>query len=159
VALQPDQRLLWVGNNAADSAAIRGHGDRHPQPENPQAPGDRGGHHEIAFSKDSRFAFVSNRDDGTLSVIDIASLTIVKQLKTGSHPLSVVYSALSGAAYVADGKDGTVRWSTPEPVSAPGDQGQAGPRPDALQRRRPFRHRAQYPGEPGGGHRRQPPTS
>jgi YVTN family beta-propeller protein len=66
------------------------------------------GHHEITFSKDSRFAFVSNRDDGTVSVIDIASLTIVEQIKTGSHPLSVAYSALSGAVYVADGKDGTV---------------------------------------------------
>lgn len=66
------------------------------------------GHHEISFSKDSRFAFVSNRDDGTVSVVDIASLNIVQQIKTGSHPLSVAYSALSGAVYVADGKDGTV---------------------------------------------------
>lgn len=108
VALQPDERLLWVGNNAAsaeqsgvtviDSASLK--------PIKHLATGR--GHHEIAFSKDSRLAFVTNRDDGTVSIVDIASLTISQQLKTGSHPLSVVYSPLSGAAYVADGKDGTV---------------------------------------------------
>ncbi|PYY66275.1 cytochrome D1, partial [Pseudomonas jessenii] len=108
VALQPDERLLWVGNNAAkdgqsgvtviDTASLK--------PLKHLATG--AGHHEIAFSKDSRFAYVTNRDDGTLSIVDIASLSISKQLKTGSHPLSVMYSPLSGAAYVADGKDGTV---------------------------------------------------
>ncbi|NUT79022.1 cytochrome D1 [Pseudomonas sp. C1C7] len=108
VALQPDERLLWVGNNAKtaeqsgvtviDSASLK------TLKHLPTG----SGHHEIAFSKDSRFAFVTNRDDGTLSIIDIASLTLIKQLKTGSHPLSVVYSPLSGAAYVADGRDGTV---------------------------------------------------
>lgn len=66
------------------------------------------GHHEIAFSKDSRYAFVSNRDSGTLSVIDIATLTLREQIKTGPHPLSVAYSALSEAVYVADGKDGSI---------------------------------------------------
>jgi YVTN family beta-propeller protein len=108
VALQPDERLLWVGNNAAkaeqsgvtviDTVSLKSL--KH------LATGS--GHHEIAFSKDSRFAFVTNRDEGTVSIVDVASLTISKQLKTGSHPLSVVYSPLSGAAYVADGKDGTV---------------------------------------------------
>ena len=31
------------------------------------------GHHEIAFSGDDRHAFVSNRDDGTVSVIEVKS--------------------------------------------------------------------------------------
>ncbi|MBV6821673.1 YncE family protein [Pseudomonas sp. PD9R] len=108
VALQPDERLLWVGNNA-QSAAQSGVTviDTHSL-KTLKHLATGGGHHEIAFSKDSRFAFVTNRDDGTLSIIDIASLTLSKQLKTGSRPLSVVYSPLSGAAYVADGKDGTV---------------------------------------------------
>lgn len=108
VALQPDERLLWVGNNAqaAQQSGVTVIDTHSLKTLKHLATG--GGHHEIAFSKDSRFAFVTNRDDGTLSIIDIASLTIIKQLKTGSHPLSVVYSPLSGAAYVADGKDGTV---------------------------------------------------
>lgn len=108
VALQPDERLLWVGNNAstAEQSGVTVIDTSSLKTLKHLATG--GGHHEIAFSKDSRFAFVTNRDDGTLSIIDIASLTLIKQLKTGSHPLSVVYSPLSGAAYVADGKDGTV---------------------------------------------------
>ncbi|HEF4763137.1 TPA: YncE family protein [Pseudomonas putida] len=108
VALQPDERLLWVGNNAksAEQSGVTVIDTGSLKTLKHLATG--GGHHEIAFSKDSRFAFVTNRDDGTLSIIDIASLTLIKQLKTGSHPLSVVYSPLSGAAYVADGKDGTV---------------------------------------------------
>ncbi|WP_419709757.1 YncE family protein [Pseudomonas sp. NFX224] len=108
VALQPDERLLWVGNNAQDAqqSGVTVIDTRSLKTLKHLATG--GGHHEIAFSKDSRFAFVTNRDDGTVSIIDVASLTLLKQLKTGSHPLSVVYSPLSGAAYVADGKDGTV---------------------------------------------------
>lgn len=108
VALQPDERLLWVGNNAksTEQSGVTVIDTTSLKTLKHVATG--GGHHEIAFSRDSRFAFVSNRDDGTLSIIDIASLTLVKQLKTGSHPLSVAYSPLSGAVYVADGKDGTI---------------------------------------------------
>ncbi|CRL47522.1 cytochrome D1 domain-containing protein [Pseudomonas sp. URMO17WK12:I11] len=108
VALQPDERLLWVGNNAstADESGVTVIDTRSLKPLKHLATG--AGHHEITFSKDSRFAFVTNRDDGTLTIIDIASLTVSKQLKTGSHPLSVAYSPLSQAVYVADGQDGTV---------------------------------------------------
>ncbi len=108
VALQPDERLLWVGNNASksDESGVTVIDTHSLKALKHLATG--AGHHEIAFSKDSRFAFVTNRDDGTLSIIDIASLTVSKQLKTGSHPLSVAYSPLSQAVYVADGQDGTV---------------------------------------------------
>ncbi|WP_240889772.1 YncE family protein [Pseudomonas sp. TMW22090] len=108
VALQPDERLLWVGNNAKspEASGVTVIDARSLKPLKHLATG--AGHHEIAFSKDSRQAFVSNRDDGTVSIIDIATLTLSKQLKTGSHPLSVAYSPLSQAVYVADGKDGTV---------------------------------------------------
>lgn len=108
VALQPDERLLWVGNNAktVEESGVTVIDARSLKPLKHLATG--AGHHEIAFSKDSRHAFVSNRDDGTLSIIEIASLTLSKQLKTGSHPLSVAYSPLSQAIYVADGQDGTV---------------------------------------------------
>ena len=108
VALQPDERLLWVGNNAkaAGQSGVTVIDAQSLKPLKHVATG--AGHHEIAFSKDSRQAFVSNRDDGTVSIIDIASLTLSKQLKTGSHPLSIAFSALSQAVYVADGQDGTV---------------------------------------------------
>lgn len=108
VALQPDERLLWVGNNAKapEQSGVTVIDAQSLKPLKHLATG--AGHHEIAFSKDSRHAFVSNRDDGTVSIIDIASLTLSKQLKTGSHPLSIAFSPLSQAVYVADGQDGTV---------------------------------------------------
>jgi len=108
VALQPDERYLWVGNNAPSEAAS-GVTVIDTQTMKVVSFLQTGlGHHEIAFSKDSRYAFVSSRDAGTVSVIDIASLSLAKTLKTGTHPLSVAYSPLSDAVYVADGQQGTV---------------------------------------------------
>lgn len=109
VALQPDQRLLWVGNNSDDPAkggvtVIDVHSRSMLK-----SFVTGSGHHEIAFSSDSRYAFVTNRDGGTLSIIDAAEMRLVKTLDVGPHPLSVAYSPLSQAVYVADGEEGTVR--------------------------------------------------
>lgn len=108
VALQPDQRYLWVGNNAADAkdSGVTAIDTASLQPAGFVATG--AGHHELAFTADSRYAFVTNRNDGTVSVIDVASRTKVKDIRTGSMPLSLDYSALSRRLYVADGKDGIV---------------------------------------------------
>src|SRR5207253_10978160 len=108
VALQPDERLLWVGNDTHDagSSGVTVIDSYSLKPLAQLATGV--GHHEIAFSKDSYYAFVSNGESGTLSVIDIATLKLLRQINTGSHPLSVAYSALSEAVYVADGKDGSI---------------------------------------------------
>lgn len=107
VALQPDGRFLWVGNNA--DGADSGVSVIDTEAGKPVAFVATGaGHHEIAFSADSRHAFVTNRQAGTASVIDVASRAIVKTLATGTQPLSIAHSPLSGSAYVADGKDGRV---------------------------------------------------
>jgi YVTN family beta-propeller protein len=108
LALQPDGRYLWVGNNAdSDEASgvtvidttrmsVAGH----------IATGR--GHHEMAFTSDSRYAFVSNRDSGTVSVIDVQGLRKLKDLAIGPLPISLDYSPLAGALYVADGRSGTI---------------------------------------------------
>ena len=108
VALQPDGRYLWVGNDAKD----KGQGgvtviDTESEKVVATIPTGRG-HHEFAFSADSRHAFVSNRDDGTVSVIDTATLKPAKDIKTGALPISLAYSSQAGAVYVADGKEGTI---------------------------------------------------
>ena len=108
VKLQPDERLLWVGNNVRDDAKSGVTVIETRSLNTLKFLPTGAGHHEIVFSKDSHYAFVSNRDSGTLSVIDVASLEVVQQLHTGSSPLSLAYSPLSGAVYVADGKDGTI---------------------------------------------------
>ncbi|MDU9404272.1 cytochrome D1 domain-containing protein [Pseudomonas sp. zfem004] len=109
VALQPDQRLLWVGNNSSDPDKGGVTVIDVPSRTMLKTFITGSGHHEIAFSADSRYAFVSNRDGGTLSVIDTAAMRLVQTLKVGPHPLSVAYSALSQAVYVVDGQEGTVR--------------------------------------------------
>ncbi len=108
VALQPDGKYLWTGNDAKEKeqsgvTVIDTESDKVVA----NIPTGRG-HHELAFSADSRHAFVSNREDGTVSVIDTAGRKRIKDIKTGALPISLAYSSQAGAVYVADGKDGTV---------------------------------------------------
>lgn len=108
LALQPDGRYLWIGNNAS-SAGESGVTVLDTESLEPVARIPTGrGHHELAFTSDDRYAFVSNRDEGTVSVIDIAKLQKVKDLKTGPLPISLAFSSLSQVLYVADGKDGSI---------------------------------------------------
>jgi len=108
VALQPDGRYLWVGNNGRkeETSGVTVIDTQSDQVVLRAATG--AGHHEIVFSDDSRHAFVSNRDAGTVSVFDVATLKLVTTLKTGPRPISLAWSALSGALYVSDGRAGTV---------------------------------------------------
>ncbi|MGQ7817201.1 YncE family protein [Metapseudomonas furukawaii] len=108
VALQPDGRYLWVGNNArrGERGGVTVIDTRSRETVASLATGD--GHHEIAFSADSRHAFISNREAGGVSVVDIASLKKLADIPTGPSPLSLAVSALSGALYVSDGQAGTL---------------------------------------------------
>jgi YVTN family beta-propeller protein len=108
LALQPDGRYLWVGNDARD-AGQSGVRAIDTETDSVVATIPTGaGHHELAFTPDSRYAFVSNRDAGTVSVIDVQARKKIKDMKTGSLPISMAYSTLADALYVADGRDGSV---------------------------------------------------
>ena len=102
VRLQPDETYRWVGE-ASGVTAI----DTTTLKVVARIPTGKG-HHEIDFSKDNRLAFVTNQDDGTLSVIDIQKLTKVKDLKTGAPAASVSFSPLGNALYVVNATDGTI---------------------------------------------------
>jgi len=102
VRLQPDERYLWVGNDAAgvtviDTTTLKVVGQ--------VATGN--GHHELEFSSDNRFAFVTNQQDGTVSIIDIQKLAKVKDLKTGPIT-SIAFSTLANALYLANRADGSI---------------------------------------------------
>lgn len=108
IALQHDNRYLWVGNDNADEkrsgvTVI----DTVSLTVAAQLKTDSG-HHEIAFAEDDSLAFVTNKEDGTLSVIDGRTLTRVKDIKVGLQPVAVAISSLSKAVYVANQGDGTV---------------------------------------------------
>jgi len=107
VAPQPDGKYVWVGNDApggesgvtvidADSMAVVGRIRTGK------------GHHELAFSTESRFAFVTNREEGTVSVIDIRTMKKIRDVHTGGRPLSAAWSSLANALYVADEDGGGV---------------------------------------------------
>jgi YVTN family beta-propeller protein len=114
LALQRDGRYLWAGDDS-DEAGSSGVTVIDTEKLAPAAFVATGrGHHEIAFSNGDRHAFVTNRGDGTVSVVDVGTLRKVKDLRTGPLPIAIATSPLSGAIYVADGKAGTVAVVDPD---------------------------------------------
>lgn len=108
IALQPDGRYLWVGNDSQDPAksgvTVIDAESYAVAARIPTAPG----HHEIAFTDDSLFAFVTNSKEGTLSIIDVAGLRKSADLKIGLDPISLAYSRLSKSLFVANMGDGSL---------------------------------------------------
>ena len=105
VVLQPDERYLWVGNDANDESGVTVLDTVKLTVAAKLLTG--AGHHEIAVSPDDRFAFVTNQQDDTVSVIDVQRLQKRKDLKTGRSPVAITFSPQSQSLYVpceADGK-------------------------------------------------------
>jgi YVTN family beta-propeller protein len=133
VALQPDGGYLWVLGDGGDRSGGGGRPpDRSPgRPRGLSRPGGTAGTggaevfeprnlarvariplgrgpHDIAFSDDSRFAFITNRDAGTVSIVDVRRLAKAAEVATGRRPVSVAFSAQGKVAYVSDADDGTL---------------------------------------------------
>lgn len=108
LALQPDAHYLWV---ACDDVTDKSTGvavvDTDQAKLRAQISTGRGPH-ALAFSADSRWAFVSNAADRTLAVIDVHTLKIERTLTLDGAPDHVAYSPLSDSVYVVDGKSGTI---------------------------------------------------
>ncbi len=111
VAFQPDQGYLWVtweeGVDVFDPRGLT---------RTARILTGRGAH-EIAFSDDNRFAFVTNRVDGTVSIIDVRTLAKVRDVRTGAEPVSVAWTTIGRAAWVshADGSLASVDGESTEP--------------------------------------------
>jgi YVTN family beta-propeller protein len=106
LVLQPDGKYLWVGNDGVGDGgvtAIEANAFKVAARIRTGA-----GHHELAFSDDSRFAFVTNAQDGTLSIIDVSKLAKLKDLKVGSRLAGLAFSPLSKAIYVISEGQGTI---------------------------------------------------
>jgi len=108
VELQRDQRYLWVGNDSEDleksGVTVIDAQDLEPLAFIPTGPG----HHEIAFTDGDQYAFVTNRNGGTVSVIDVQKLQKIDDVETGPRPMAVAYSPLGSAIYVTDADAGTI---------------------------------------------------
>jgi DNA-binding beta-propeller fold protein YncE len=101
VALQPDAGYLWVataaGVSVIDTAERRAVANVTAG----------AGEHEFAFSRDSRYAFVTNSSGGSVSIVDVRDPKQVRTVTTAAAPVALTYSALSNAVYIGH-EDGTV---------------------------------------------------
>jgi YVTN family beta-propeller protein len=95
IRLQADERYLWVASDeevvAFDPATLK------PARRIPATRGP----HELALSADSRWLFVTNREGGSVTVIDTGATGEAAEVPLGARPSSVTFSALSRLAYVA----------------------------------------------------------
>ena len=66
------------------------------------------GKHDIVISNDNHFAFVSNSESGTVSIIDVRKLEKLRDIKVSPKPVALALSELSKAVYVAGEDDGTI---------------------------------------------------
>jgi YVTN family beta-propeller protein len=106
--LQHDERYLWVGNDSQDAkmSGVTVIDTNSLRATSKIITGS--GHHEIDFSDNDRYAFVTNRLDGTLSSIDVRRLAKIRDLKVGLRPVALAFSSLSKTLYVANEGDGDV---------------------------------------------------
>ena len=104
LALQHDQQYLWVGTD--DGVTVIDTVSAKPAAHIKTATGP----HEIVINDDDTIAFVTNRDvnAGTVSLIDIRKLALLKQIKVEGKPTALAYSSLSKTAYVASETDRSI---------------------------------------------------
>ncbi|MFL6337116.1 MAG: YncE family protein [Pyrinomonadaceae bacterium] len=115
LALQPDEKYLWVGTDEGAGSGVTVIDASTFKPVARVATG--AGHHELALSGDSRTAFVTNQTAGTLSLIDVLKLSKTADVKTGRGADAVAVSPLSKFVYVADRDAGQVAVVDPSRAS------------------------------------------
>jgi len=86
IALTPDETLLFANGSAIDVVSVF----THPALEHVKSIPVGRDPNSIAFSKDGRFAYVTNRKEDTLSILDTAKLEEVKRLTLGDLPQRMV---------------------------------------------------------------------
>jgi DNA-binding beta-propeller fold protein YncE len=108
ITLQPDQKYVWIGHEgtqpAASGVTVIDTGTLKVAAQFPTG----AGRHEIVVSGDNRFAFVSNSEGKTVSVVDVQKLSKISDVKVGPNPVSLALSELSKAVYAVSDTDGSV---------------------------------------------------
>jgi YVTN family beta-propeller protein len=108
VALQPDGQYLWVAHDRASWADAKltaidvSRGRVAGEAQIGRGP------HEFAFSADSRYAFVTNAEGGSVSVVDTRSLKAVEEVTVGALPTSLSYSSMADMIYVTSADPGSI---------------------------------------------------
>ncbi|MEO7660129.1 MAG: YncE family protein [Pyrinomonadaceae bacterium] len=108
LALQPDEKYLWVADDGPDS---RTGGVTAIDTATLKSAGriiTGGTSHKLAVSPDNRFVLAGNKSNGAVSVIDVAKMVKVKDIETGSDTAVLQFSPLSKAFYAVSEKDGLI---------------------------------------------------
>jgi YVTN family beta-propeller protein len=95
--LQPDGRYLWVGLDGSTKIAVID--TKTNKLASVVAVGN--GLHNITFTADSRFAYITNSIADTVSAIDTNTLSKVAELNVAKTPVAIAYSSASRLIYAA----------------------------------------------------------
>lgn len=95
--LEPGGAHLWVATEGGVAAMAADFAVHIPTGRGP---------HDLALGKDR--VFVTNRDEGTVSVIDAKTLRKLADVPTGAKPVSVTWSDLAGSAWVVHEGNGAI---------------------------------------------------
>ena len=108
LALQPDERLLWIGQtgDAPEQSRVTVFdtvnkvlvADIQLSP----------GYHEFAFSNDDRMVFASSRQSKTVTLIDANRLEIVRELRLNYEPISLTFDDQQQLLWIIDGRHGVI---------------------------------------------------
>src|SRR5581483_1586727 len=95
LALQPDGRYVWAGLDESPAVAVI---DTATNRLAAIVPAGRG-LHNLAFTDDSRFVYVTNSADDTVTAIDTAKLAKVADIAVSQTPVPIAYSRASRLVY------------------------------------------------------------
>lgn len=97
IALQPDGHRVWVGLDGSPAVAVIDAATNKLSAT--LAAG--AGWHQLAFTADGRFAYVTNSEADSVSAFDTESLAKVADIKVGKTPVPVAAGSASRLVYVA----------------------------------------------------------
>lgn len=97
IAMQPDGRRVWVGLDGTTQVAVIDTSTRQITEKIPVGEGL----HQIAFTADSRFAYVTNSKSDTLTAIDAIKMTRIADIDTSKTPVAITYGPASNLIYVS----------------------------------------------------------
>jgi YVTN family beta-propeller protein len=113
IVVQPDGYYAWIAT--ADGVTALRTSDLSIVSKIPTGKGA----HDIVVTPDNGTVIVTNRESGTATLIDVATLKVVAQGPAGTAPTAVAWSSLSQLAYVAS-EDGVITAIDPKKRTAVG---------------------------------------
>jgi YVTN family beta-propeller protein len=104
ITLEPESNRVWVGLDGAPLVAVIDATTNKLL----RTVAVGAGLHNIAFTADDRFAYVTNSADNTVTAVDTKTLVKVADIAVGKTPVPVAYSATARLLYVSALNGGTI---------------------------------------------------